>query len=179
MEIETAVFYAIMVLFTVANPILLLVLRRKTKALATHTDNNLANETYHYQETMFYLSIPFIFECGYRSVLPRVDIPRLCFWDVWGNNVLFGRLSAFIGEWCWMLQISLALQTICEGLAQSLPAHKGLSVTSKFAFSLPFVCLLAEILGTAGPVTKNNWWCIWEAVTWTYMFAVASSGERL
>jgi len=59
---------------------------------------------------MYILSIPFVFECFYRSFLPRIDIPRICFFNVWGNNVLFGRLSAFVGEWCWMLQISFALQ---------------------------------------------------------------------
>lgn len=129
-----------------------------------------------YQKTMLYLSFPFVFECGYRSILPRVDIPRLCFWDVWGNNVLFGRLAAFIGEWCWMMQISLALQSICDGLEQSLPTNKkGLTFSKNAAFTLPAVCILAEILGTAGPVTKNNLWCIYEAITWTYMFTVASS----
>ena len=77
---------------------------------------------YFYQKSMFYLCLPFVFECGYRSVLPRVDIPRLCLFDVWGNNVLFGRASAFIGEWCWMLQITLALRNILDGLA----SHKAL-----------------------------------------------------
>ena len=67
---------------------------------------------YGYQSKMFYLCIPFVFECAYRSVLPRIDIPRMCFFDVWPSMVLFGRLSAFVGEWCWMLQISLALQKI-------------------------------------------------------------------
>ena len=40
--------------------------------------------------------------------------------------------------------------------------------------ALPYLCLLAEILGTAGPVTKNNFFCIWEAVTWTAMFSLAT-----
>jgi len=128
-------------------------------------------QVFFYQKSMFYLCLPFVFECGYRSILPRVDIPRLCLFNVWGNNVLFGRASAFIGEWCWMLQISLALRNILDGLDSRKALNKlctGLSV------SLPALCLLAECLGTAGPVTTNNLWCIWEAVIWTTMFTIAT-----
>lgn len=133
---------------------------------------------YGYQSKMFYLCLPFVFECGYRSLLPRVDIPRLCFFDVWPNMVLFGRLSAFVGEWCWMLQISLALQQILGELAILKPQADGccksFTVAQRFAGLLPFVCLLAECFGTTGPVTTNNLWCIFEACTWTTMFAIAT-----
>ena len=144
-----------------------------TLSCTLHTRAVRDPQVFFYQKSMFYLCLPFVFECGYRSILPCVDIPRLCLFNVWGNNVLFGRASAFIGEWCWMLQISLALRNILDGLdsRKALWLNKlctGLSV------SLPALCLLAECLGTAGPVTTNNLWCIWEAVTWTTMFTIAT-----
>ncbi len=123
------------------------------------------------------LAIPFVFECGYRSILPRVDIPRLCLHSTWANTVLLGRLSAFVGEWCWMMQISLALQVVlgdmtAMNIVPNSVSHRTFSFLSK---CLPLICLLAECFGTTGPVTINNGWCILEAITWTTMFAIAST----
>jgi len=133
---------------------------------------------YGYQSNLFYLSLPFIFECGYRSVLPRVDIPRLCFFDWWPNMVLFGRLSAFVGEWCWMLQISLVLQKVLGELqtikGKSDSCCSSIAAAARIARLIPYICLLAECFGTTGPVTSNNLWCIFEACTWTTMYVLTT-----
>lgn len=39
---------------------------------------------------------------------------------------------------------------------------------------LPLICLVAECFGTTGPVTTNNYWCIFEACTWTTMFTITT-----
>ncbi|GMI43156.1 hypothetical protein TrCOL_g12189 [Triparma columacea] len=171
METETAVWYGLLCVFAAFNVVLTI---REYKKQKWSTSDVL---DYGYQSKMFYLCIPFVFECAYRSVLPRIDIPRMCFFDVWPNMVLFGRLSAFVGEWCWMLQISLALQKIL-GELDIVTEKKGcctsLVAARRVASLLPFICLLAECFGTAGPVTTNNLWCIFEACTWTTMFTITT-----
>jgi hypothetical protein len=71
-----------------------------------------------------------------------------------------------------MLQISLTLKKL---LTQTCPSQPGISqkISSYAASALPYVCLMAECFGTAGPVTTNNLWCIYEAITWTTMFVIA------
>jgi len=66
----------------------------------------------------------------------------------------------------------MALQKL---LSQTpLSPSDGLTTAATFAArALPYICLLAECFGTAGPTTTNAFWCIIEAVTWTTMFAIA------
>ncbi|GMH88334.1 hypothetical protein TL16_g11128 [Triparma laevis f. inornata] len=171
MDTPTAIWYGLLCLITALNIVFTYKTYKNQKWSTTNTS------TYAYQSNLFYLSLPFIFECGYRSVLPRVDIPRLCFFDCWPNMILFGRLSAFIGEWCWMLQISLVLQKVLEELQTINPKSSScdsVGVAARIAKLIPYMCLLAECFGTTGPVTSNNLWCIFEASTWTTMYILTT-----
>jgi hypothetical protein len=55
--------------------------------------------------------------CGYRSILPRVDVPRLCWFDTPLNWVLFGRASATVAELAWAFQMTIFLQLFSQALS--------------------------------------------------------------
>ena len=174
MDKAVAAFYVALCAIAVLN-VGLVVYVRKTTTFSSDV------KIYEYQRLMYYMAFPFVFECCYRAVLPRVDVPRLCFFDIWPNVVLFGRLSAFVGEWCWMLQISQclskALTDVDARLARRTDVNKSCPRLTSLAVSLarllPLLCLLAECFGTAGPVTTNNFYCIVEASIWASMIFIA------
>ena len=57
----------------------------------------------------------FIFACGTRSVFPRIDGPRICFYDYWLSYPLVGRTLATFGELAFVYQLTLITKSIANG----------------------------------------------------------------
>src|SRR5262245_49373872 len=53
-----------------------------------------------YQFRQLALSGLFVAACAFRSVLPRVDVERMCLWDSPLSSVFLGRAVATIAEIC-------------------------------------------------------------------------------
>jgi hypothetical protein len=65
-----------------------------------------------YVEAQLLLSAVYVGVCGFRSLFPRVDLERICFWDSWLSTILLGRTAATIAEVCFALQCVLFLERL-------------------------------------------------------------------
>jgi len=57
------------------------------------------------------LGVPFVWNCGWRSLLPSLYLQRFVFWDTWLNSILVDRTWACIGELA-CTSAALALSTV-------------------------------------------------------------------
>jgi hypothetical protein len=55
------------------------------------------------------LSGAYVLGCGFRSVLPRADVQRICLWDTWWSNVFVGRSVATVAELSFVVEGALVL----------------------------------------------------------------------
>ena len=81
--------------------------------------------------------------CWFRSVLPRMDVERLCMWDYTASWIVFGRSAAFVAEVSFGVLLSLT-----------------------FKDSTMALCLtIANLFCWAGVLTRNNLFhCIEESI---------------
>ena len=83
--------------------------------------------------------------CAYRAVLPRIDVPRVCWFDTPLNWVLFGRASATIAEVAWATQMGLTLRRLALNLHGSdLVSATAASRASKLGLSVIAMACTAE-----------------------------------
>jgi len=59
---------------------------------------------------MLWLSAAYVLGCGFRSILPMVEVPNMCLHDVWFSRVAITRSVATIAELCFALQWGLLLR---------------------------------------------------------------------
>jgi len=64
---------------------------------------------------MLWLSAVYVVGCGFRSILPMIDAPRLCLHDNWISRIAVGRTIATAAELCFALQWSLLLREASAG----------------------------------------------------------------
>eukprot|EP01083_Nonionella_stella_P178056 627899_1 len=68
-----------------------------------------------FQTKMLYLSTVYVFVCAIRSIWPRKDVDRICFFDHPISTVFVGRSIATIAELCFVKQLSLVLnEVVCK-----------------------------------------------------------------
>jgi hypothetical protein len=70
---------------------------------------------------LLWLSAAYVLGCGFRSVLPMVEVPALCLHDVWISRVAITRSVATVAEICFVLQWALLLRE-AGAAAASRPA---------------------------------------------------------
>ena len=59
---------------------------------------------------LLWLSAVYVAGCGFRSVFPMVDVPRICLHDTWISRIVVGRLIATVAELSFALQWVLLLR---------------------------------------------------------------------
>jgi len=59
---------------------------------------------------MLWLAAIYVLGCGFRSVLPMIDAPRLCLHDNWISRIAVGRTIATIAELSFTLEWALLLR---------------------------------------------------------------------
>jgi hypothetical protein len=59
---------------------------------------------------LLWLSAVYVLGCGFRSIFPMVDAPRICLHDTWISRVVVGRTLATIAELCFAFQWSWLLR---------------------------------------------------------------------
>src|SRR5215470_11960257 len=64
---------------------------------------------------MLWLSAVYVVGCGFRSVFPMIDAPRLCLHDNWISRIAVGRTIATIAELSFALQWALLLHEAGSG----------------------------------------------------------------
>src|SRR5262245_17309825 len=74
------------------------------------------------------LSGLFVAACAFRSLLPRVDLERMCLWDVPLSSVIVGRTVATVAELCFAWQCALLLFKLSALTNSSIIGTIGLAV---------------------------------------------------
>lgn len=114
--------------------------------------------TWPHQRLQLLLSALYVLGCGYRSVLPVFDVPRVVMVDSWASSVLVGRTVATLAELSFAAQWALLLRG--SALATG---HRGALRLSHAM--LPLIAL-AELNSWYAVLTTRNIGHVVEEVLW-------------
>jgi hypothetical protein len=113
------------------------------------------------------LSLIYVAGCAFRSVLPMVDVPRICLHDTWISRILVGRLVATAAELCFAAQWALLLREAGYG---------GSRLAAGVARVLFPMIVVAELLSWGAVLTTNNLLHAAENSLWTLAAVLAVAG---
>jgi len=107
-----------------------------------------------------WLSLVYVVVCGFRSVLPRADVERLCLFDTWLSSVALGRTLATVAEMACVLQWALLLREY--GQAARIRWVKRASLVSIVLIAFAEVCSWYAVLSThfLGNVLEESCWAL-------------------
>src|SRR5215468_275264 len=123
-------------------------------------------DAYHFRQLI--LSGLFVAACAYRSILPRVDLERMCLWDSPFSSIFLGRAVATIAELCFAFQCALLLFKLSHSTGASIIGLIGLTV-------LPII-FVAELACRCAVVTLNHIGHAIEEFLWSIMVALVAAG---
>jgi len=115
-----------------------------------------------YPRKMTYLAAVFVFGCAVRSIWPRVDVERICFWDSWISVTFVGRVLATAAEVCFAAQIS--------GTVGMLAQNIGFSRTKRVADVLFWFICIAQCCCWLGVTSRRQIWHVFEESIWAAVF---------
>jgi hypothetical protein len=121
-----------------------------------------------YRSQQLVLSGLFVAACAFRSFLPRVDLERMCFWDVPLSSVVVGRTVATFAELCFAWQCALLLFKLSALTESSAIGAIGLAV-------LPII-VVAELACWFAVATLNHIWHAVEELLWSIMVGLVATG---
>ena len=110
----------------------------------------------------------YVLGCAFRSVLPMVDVPRLCLYDTFASRILVGRTVATIAELCLAAQVALLLDE-----AGRLNERRWIRLLAPLLF---FLIVMAETSSWSAVLTTNNLLHALENSLWTLAAALAIVG---
>ena len=117
-----------------------------------------------------YLSSLFLLSTSIRSLFPRIDVERICYFDTFISTTIVGRTLATVGEVAFSLQISLAM----------LRLMKELDVRSFVPYVITPAITVAQVLCWCGVLTTNQLFHCFEESIWTiFMFLLIPLTFRL
>jgi hypothetical protein len=83
---------------------------RLSERLLTRGKAYLNTDIYAVRRRLLWLSAVYVIGCGFRSVLPMVDVPRICLHDTWLSRIVVGRSVATVAELAFAAQWALLLR---------------------------------------------------------------------
>jgi hypothetical protein len=122
------------------------------------------SDMYRYEQLA--LSGLFVAACAFRSFLPRVDLERICLWDVPLSSIIVGRTVATIAELCFACQCALLLFKLSEQTGSSAIGAIGAAV-------LPIV-IVAELACWFAVATLNHMGHAVEEMLWSIMVGLVA-----
>src|SRR5262245_51253339 len=128
----------------------------------------LVRESDVYQSTQLALSGFFVAACAFRSLLPRVDLERMCLWDVPLSSVIVGRTVATVAELCFAGQ--------CALLLFKLSALTGSWVIGAIGLTVLPIIILAELACWFAVATLNYIGHVVEELLWAIMVSLVAAG---
>lgn len=114
-----------------------------------------------YRSRQLALSGLFVAACAFRSLLPRVDLERICLWDVPLSSIALGRTVATIAELCFAWQ--------CALLMFKLSALTGSAVIGAIGLAVLPTIVVAELACWFAVATLNNLGHAVEELLWSIM----------
>jgi len=67
-------------------------------------------EVYRTRRLMLWLAAVYMLGCAYRSVLPMIEVPRICLFDLWISRSVISRSIATVAELAFALECALLLR---------------------------------------------------------------------
>jgi len=116
-----------------------------------------------YARKMTYCSAMFVVACAVRSIWPRVDVERICFWDSRISVTFVGRTLATAAEICFGAQFSMTTAV----LADEARFHKIRKMSDVFFWA---ICV-AQCCCWLGITTQRQIWHGIEESIWAMTFA--------
>ena len=115
-------------------------------------------DAYATRRLLLWLAALYVLGCGFRSVLPMIDVPRFCLHDTWASYIVVGRSVATVAELAFAGQCALLLR-------EAGATRASLAVVPLIA--------VAEILSWLATLTTNNLFHAFENSLWALTAAVA------
>jgi len=100
----------------------------------------------------------YIAACSLRTIWPRRDGQRTCFWDSWLSYPLIGRVAATAAEICFAYQLVLCLSS----LAKQLKCRR---VKAALKVVVPAIAI-AQCSCWMSVSTRNQWFHVFEESIW-------------
>jgi hypothetical protein len=119
-----------------------------------------------YRSKQLVLSGLYVAACAFRSILPRVDLERICLWDTPLSSVMVGRTVATLAELCFACQCALLLFKLAALTGSSIIGAIGLTV-------LPII-VVAELACWFAVATLNNMGHAVEELLWSIMVGLVA-----
>lgn len=115
--------------------------------------------------------------CAYRSVLPRIDVPRICWLDTPLNWVVFGRAAATVAEVSWALQMGLVLRRLGAALHRTdyIPLSRRRAAAAAGCAVIAMACT-AECFSWTNLITESNVFAVVEQGLWCILFLTTGLG---
>ena len=123
-------------------------------------------ELYASRGLQLWLSAGYVLGCGFRSIFPMVDVPRICLHDTWISRIAVGRTIATVAELCFAMQWALLLRE--AGAGRGMAALAGRTI-------VPIIAL-AEIFSWSAIVTSNYLLHAIENSLWTLAALLGFAG---
>jgi hypothetical protein len=114
---------------------------------------------------VLWLSAAYVLGCGFRSVLPMIDVPRICLHDTPISRILIGRSVATLAEVCFVAQWALLLR--------EAGAATGRRFVNQVAYTLVPLTVVAETFSWLAVLATNNLLHAIENSLWTAGAALA------
>jgi hypothetical protein len=145
----------------VGNVLLLIWSARRLACRAAQMPDLLAS-----RGLQLWLSAGYVLGCGFRSIFPMVDVPRICLHDTWIARIAVGRTVATVAELCFALQWALLFRE--AGASRGLAALAGRLI-------VPIIAL-AEVFSWSAVVTSNYLLHAIENSLWTLAAMLGLAG---
>ncbi|MGQ3052098.1 MAG: hypothetical protein ACT6S0_09960 [Roseateles sp.] len=114
--------------------------------------------TWPHQRLQLLLSALYVLGCGYRSLLPVFDVPRVVMVDSWASSVLVGRTVATIAELSFATQWALLLRAAAQSTGQRFSLCVAWAVVPLIA--------VAEVHSWYAVLTTRNIGHVIEEILW-------------
>lgn len=115
-------------------------------------------QDYAVRRLQLFLSAGYVLGCGFRSILPVYDIPRICLFDTFLSTAIVGRSVATFAELCFAAQWALLLREIAR-------AGGGRHILKAAAAIVPLIAI-AEVCSWYSVLTTSNIGHVFEESIW-------------
>jgi hypothetical protein len=116
---------------------------------------------------LLWLAAIYVLGCGFRSVFPMLDVPRICLHDTWISRIIVGRSVATVAELSFAAQLALLLRVA------SVAAGGGTAAVAS-RLVVPIISL-AELFCWTAVLTANYLMHALENSLWTLMAVLVTA----
>lgn len=118
------------------------------------------------REALLWLSAAYMLGCAFRSILPMVDVPRICLHETWASRIFVGRSVATVAELCFAVQWMLLLREASGGRGLAGMAAR---------LVVPMI-VVAEVASWTAVLTSNYLLHALENSLWALAAAISLAG---